>query len=96
MHSFQFDIDEKSAFASRFISHIRNELITALTNEKSERGLDEFEIATRLGVDKDAVKDMLSGKASLTLRSVAELAWAMDYADIGFTMAKTESPPKRN
>lgn len=41
------------------------------------RGITRTELATRLGVTKSAVTQMLDG-ANLQLRSVADICWALD------------------
>lgn len=96
MQSFQFEIDEQSACAARFISRVRNELVDAFLTEKNERGLTQNEIAERLGVSPSMISRQLSGEANLTLRSVAELAWAMGYDNIAFKLEKAERDRRRN
>jgi predicted transcriptional regulator len=96
MQSFQFEIDEQSACAARFISRVRRELVDAFLSEKNERGLTQNEIAERLGVNASMISRQLSGETNLTLRSVAELAWAMGYGDIAFKLQKAERDDRRN
>jgi transcriptional regulator with XRE-family HTH domain len=57
-------------------------LITQLTNEitwqLSERGLSRADLAGRLGVSPGRVSQILSGGENLTLRTLANLAAALD------------------
>lgn len=78
MTSFPFEIDERSEAAARFISAARRELLQAFIAAKDTRGLTQASIAQRLGVDPSVISRQLGGEANLTLRSIAELSWAME------------------
>lgn len=77
MPSFQFEIDEKSEAATRFITSVRDELVKAMLEEKQSRGLSQSDVAALIGISPSVVSRQLSGEANLTLRSVAEIAWAL-------------------
>ncbi|MGA7810597.1 helix-turn-helix domain-containing protein [Bradyrhizobium sp.] len=49
----------------------------AITEEK-RGGLTQQELARRLDSRRSSVNRQLSGEAEITLRSLAELAWALD------------------
>lgn len=85
--SFRILSDPRQRFASRFIARVRDELMRALMVEKSQRGLTQAELARKLGVNRSVINKELSGKANLTLRRVAELAWALD-CEVSFSMDK--------
>ncbi|MBY2993800.1 helix-turn-helix transcriptional regulator [Rhizobium leguminosarum] len=73
--SYRMQIDAKSKNAGRFVRRVQKELQTAL----SRSGLRQQQVAERLGVDRSIINRRLSGHANLTLRSIADLAWAMDH-----------------
>jgi plasmid maintenance system antidote protein VapI len=79
MPSFVFDIGEKARVASRFIGHVRAELQKALVAEKTKRRLTQQELARTIGVNRSVINRQVMGYENLTLRSVAELAWALGY-----------------
>jgi hypothetical protein len=89
MTSFVFDIGERARKASRFIGHVRSELQHALICEKKERKITQQEIANLLGVNRSVINRQLMGTENLTLRSVAELAWALNW-DICFELRKAQ------
>jgi len=89
MPSYQFEIDEKSDASTRFISQVRDELVKAVLHEKKERNLSQHDIAQAVGTSPSVISRQLSGEANLTLRSVAEIAWALGWAP-SFALRKPE------
>ena len=89
MTSLVHDIGERPRTVSRFISHVRSELQGALIKEKKSRKLTQQAIAKMLGVNRSVINRQFVGTENLTLRSVADLAWAMGY-DVDFMLSKTE------
>ena len=89
MYSYLFDIGERARKASRFIGHVRSEIQRALIFEKKARKITQQEIANQLGVHRSVVNRQIMGIENLTLRSVADLAWALDW-DIEFKLTKPE------
>src|ERR1700761_5727831 len=77
MTFFRFDIDARSRTAGRFIGRVRRELLKAITEEKGE-GLTQQELARRLDSQRSNINRQLSGESEITLRSLADLAWALD------------------
>jgi len=63
--------------AGRFIGRVRRELLKAIMEEKSG-GLTQQELARRLATRRSDINRQLSGEAEITLRSLADLAWALD------------------
>jgi transcriptional regulator with XRE-family HTH domain len=63
--------------AGRFIGRVRRELLKAITEEK-RGGLTQQELARRLETRRSDINRQLSGEAEITLRSLADLAWALD------------------
>jgi plasmid maintenance system antidote protein VapI len=89
MTSLVYDIGERPRKVSRFISHVRSELQSALIGEKKVRKLTQQAIAKMLGVNRSVINRQFVGTENLTLRSVADLAWALGY-DIDFKLRKNE------
>jgi transcriptional regulator with XRE-family HTH domain len=91
MTSFRFSIDPRSRLAARFLRRTRSEIQKALLEEKAERKLSQADLARILGVDRSVVNRQLTGKGNLTLRSVADLAWALNRdIEIRFVKPDTE------
>lgn len=77
MTFFRFDIDARSRRAARLLGRVRRELLKALV-EQRQRGLTQQELARRLDTRRATVNRQLSGEAEITLRGLADLAWALD------------------
>ena len=93
--SFQFAIDSRSRKAARFIRRVRTELQKALEEEKAKRKLTQAELARLLGVDRSVINKQLTGAGNLTLRSIADLAWALDR-EIVFSLPPVQVRPGSN
>ena len=87
MTSFHFDIGGRARHAGRFIGRVRGELLRALSERKSEGGLSQEALARKLDTERALINRQLSGESNLTLRSLADLAWAMDL-EISFELKK--------
>jgi transcriptional regulator with XRE-family HTH domain len=85
--SFNFDIGGRARSAGRFIGRVRLELLRVLSEKKAESGISQQALAQRLNVHRSLINRQLSGEANLTLRSLADLAWAMDM-EISFELKK--------
>ena len=91
MTSYVFDIGEKARKVSRFIGTVRSELQYALSKEKAARKkFTQQDIATLLGVNRSVINRQLIGTENMTLRRVAELAWALGW-DIEFRLRKNNT-----
>jgi transcriptional regulator with XRE-family HTH domain len=58
-------------------------------------GLKQQELAEKLGVHRSVVNRRLQGKSNLTLRTIAEMAWAMEM-EPKFQMEKVNIPSGSN
>lgn len=85
--SYELKIDPKSRAGGRFIGQVRKALVSAAIDEKKETGVNQREIASRLGVNRSVINRLLRGEANLTLRSVAEIAWALGWEPV-FTLRR--------
>ena len=77
--SLLFDIGEKSRRIARFIGKVHRELQDALEHEKKTRGLTQQQIASLLNVNRSVINREFLGGGNLTLRRLAELAWALGW-----------------
>jgi transcriptional regulator with XRE-family HTH domain len=90
MNSYVFDIGGKARTAARFIGEVRAQLQSALISEKKARKLTQQKIANLIGVNRSVINRQLMGFENLTLRRVAELAWALGY-EIVFYLQKRQA-----
>jgi transcriptional regulator with XRE-family HTH domain len=88
-------ISSKNRAAGRFIGAVRKALISAAIQEKRESGLTQAVVAQKLGVHRSVINRLLRGSANLTLRSVAEIAWALGW-EIVFQLRKRNSGVGQN
>ena len=79
--SYQMRNSSRSRNAGRFVSRVQKELQGAL----GQSGLRQQQIAEKLDADKSTIHRRFSGRANLTLRSIADLAWAMEH-EIQFSL----------
>jgi hypothetical protein len=89
MNLYLYDIGEKARKASRFIGQVRAELQRAFAFEKSHRKITQQQVATMIGTNRSVINRELMGLENLTLRRVAELAWALGW-EIVFYLRKPE------
>ena len=94
MNLYTFDIGEKARAVGRFIGEVRAELQMALAEEKQSRKLTQQKIATMIGTDRSVINRQLMGYENLTLRRVAELAWAMGW-EIVFQLKKPQADAQK-
>src|SRR5215469_13993072 len=77
MTFFRFDIHARSRKAARLMGRVRRELLKAVMEER-DAGLTQQELAQRLQAQRATINRQLSGEAEITLRGLADLAWALD------------------
>lgn len=65
----------------------------ALAQAMVESGLSKADLAERLGTSRAHITQVLSGSRNMTLRTVADLAWACDQR-AGFQMDPLDTIPK--
>ena len=90
MPSFLFDIGEKDRAVGRFIGHVRSELQRAFAREKANRKLTQQAVATSLGVNRSVINRQLTGYENMTIKSVAELTWAIGWVP-NFSLEEIEA-----
>jgi transcriptional regulator with XRE-family HTH domain len=84
---FHFDIGSRARHAGRFIGRVKGELLRALAEKKAKAGFPQQSLAEKLGIERSLINRQLSGETNLSLRSLADLAWAMDM-EISFELKK--------
>ena len=94
MTFFRFDVGARSRTAGRLMGRIRRELLRAVTEEK-QAGLTQQELARRLESGRSNINRQLSGEAEITLRSLADLAWALDR-EITFELRRPDQTAGQN
>jgi hypothetical protein len=92
---FHFDIGGRARHAGRFIGRVRAELLRALSERKAETGLSQHALARKIDGDRAQINRQFSGEADLSLRSLADLAWAMDM-EISFELKKPAAKAGQN
>ena len=95
MTSFHFDIGSRARHAGRFIGRVRGELLRALAEKKAKAALPQQALAEKLGIERALINRQLSGEENLSLRSLADLAWAMDM-EISFELKQPTSSAGQN
>lgn len=76
--SFSFDRPEKDRAATRFMRRVHAALVHAAIRRKQQDGLTQRAVAARLGWDKATLSRLLAGRGNPTLRTLGEIAWALD------------------
>lgn len=90
--SYRMRISDRSRKAGRFVSKVHKEIQQAFV----ESGLKQQQLAERLGVNRSVINRQLLGESNLTLRTIADLAWALERdIDFGFNKrtAQGNLPP---
>jgi hypothetical protein len=93
--SLQFDVGEKSRKVAKFIGKVHRELQRALEYEKKNRRITQQQIASLIGVNRSVINREFLGGGNLTLRRLAELAWALGW-EIGFELRKPTATHGQN
>ena len=94
-NSYKMKIDPRRRKFVRLVSLIHAEIDRALQEECASRGISQNDVARILGIDQGALSRRLSGTSNLTLRSIADLAWALDR-DIDFAFNVIDSQRSSN
>lgn len=82
--SFRINLSDRSKVSARFIRRVHREIQKAFSKRAAE-GVTQQQLALKLDVHRATVNKRLLGQDNLTLRSIADLAWALDH-DINLEM----------
>lgn len=89
--SFELPIPPRSRAGSRLIGRVRKQLILAAINSH----VSQKYIADKMQVNRSVINRLMRGTANLTLRTVGELAWALDLdVNVSF-ISRREQPSNR-
>lgn len=83
--SFLLRISDRSRKAGRFIGRVHREIQKAFVDS----GLKQSELARKLEIDRATLNKRICGQSNLTLRSIADIAWALDQ-DIEFSFRRKD------
>jgi hypothetical protein len=78
VRSFRYDIGTRAQNAGRTIGRVRSELEKAVAEENEASGLLRQTLAENLGMARSRLDGELTGTKELTLRALADIAWALD------------------
>jgi transcriptional regulator with XRE-family HTH domain len=93
--SFRFDVGVKRLRASRLVGRVRAEIWKALKEEEKASGLTHQGLAKQLDIRVSELSKQLEGETPLSLRSIAELAGALNR-DITFALTRHAPAPEQN
>jgi len=83
--SYSFRIAPKDRAAARMIGNVQRGLAKEILAQRAE-GKTQKQIADAIGVNKSTISRMINGKGNITLRSLAEIAWAIGLkADVVYS-----------
>ncbi|MFK5599939.1 hypothetical protein ACFZ8E_23525 [Methylobacterium sp. HMF5984] len=94
---FYLDIDPREETQANYMALVRAKLQAAYVQAKHIRGETLQSIADKLGVNKSVIYRQLSGEANLTVKTIADLSWALnkepvfDLIDRGAREVKTSA-----
>jgi len=78
MTFFEFEIDEKDLAAAKFLGDTRQGLVHAILEAvKNDPSLSRSAIAKKIGMDKGSLSKLLNGNINMTMRTLADIAWAI-------------------
>lgn len=93
--AYRVEVSPRSRHVGRFIGRVRNELLKAISDERRTSGLNQQRLAEKLELQRSELNRQLAGRDHLTLRSVAELSWALG-CEIHFELRKPTEEPGQN
>ena len=93
--SYRLKLTPRQRKVGRFIGAVRNEIQKAYAEEKAAGHTTQAELARDLGVSRSVVNRRIRGLQNLTVRSIADLAWALNR-EIVFEIRKPSAPAGTN
>ena len=92
--SFRIETSLRSRRVGRFVARVVDSLRRAFAEEASRTGLTQAKMAEILEVDRSVINRRLNCESNLTLRTIAELAYAMGDREIVFELRERQAPVK--
>lgn len=77
--SYRIKISQKRKIFARLLGEIHDQLYQAFTKRAEEDGLTKTGLAKKLGVHKSLITRKFNGTSNLSIRTLAEMAWAMEH-----------------
>ncbi len=93
--SYRLKLTPRQRKVGRFIGAVRNEIQKAYAEEKAAGHTTQAELARNLGVSRSVVNRRIRGLQNLTVRSIADLAWALNR-EIVFGFREPSARPGTN
>jgi transcriptional regulator with XRE-family HTH domain len=93
--SYELKISPKDRAVARFINGVRKALTLAAIDAKKRHKISQHSIAQKLGVNRSVINRQLRGEGNITLRSAAEIAWALGKVPT-FSLEDQDTLPQRN
>jgi len=93
MTFFNIEIDPKDVAAAKFIADTQRGLVSeAIKAKERDNSLTRAEIARIAGIDKSSLTKILNGKGNITLRKLAEIAYALGVEpSVGYASINRQS-----
>jgi transcriptional regulator with XRE-family HTH domain len=76
--SFRFDVGARARSASRLIGNLRSDIIAAVVKHRTSENVSQQRLAETIGISRSDLNSYLSGQKDLTLRSLADIAFALN------------------
>lgn len=95
MTSYQIDPGPRSIAVGRFLDGVRRELLEAFLHESQNSGLTVQELSRKLMKPCSEINGYFAGTRPLSLRSIADLAWALNRS-ISFEIGMEKARPGQN
>lgn len=96
MPSFKFKADPRQRQFLKLIAIVRRELGNAYATENKAGQITQSILANKLNVDKAAIHRRLNVDANMTLRTLADMAWALNHLiDVRIFKAAQPQPLNR-
>ncbi len=93
--SFRFDVGARARSASRLIGNLRSDIIAAVVKHRTSENVSQQRLAESIGISRTDLNSILNGKKDLTLRSLADIAFALNK-EIVVELRDPESASKGN
>ena len=87
--SYQIKISPKRKIFARLLGEIHEQLYQAFNKRAEENGLTKTALADKPGVHKSLITRKFNGTSNLSIRTLAEMAWALEHHP-EFTMKALE------
>lgn len=75
---FLFDVGVRARIASRLIGNLRNDLVAAVVHHRKQKAVSQQQMAQATGMSRSDLNGYLTGQKELTLRSLSDIAFALD------------------